>query len=131
MQFLSGFDAAPNLKALAEDLPAGAWQPLPGLPNYLAKAPPRQRPDSVKEAIVVAREFENRRLAAEAVAEFAYRPTACRQTYRMVVVRKNISVLKGEQVLFDDVRYFFCLTNITALEPPQVVWVANNRCNQA
>ena len=90
MQFLFGFDATPKLKALAEDLPAAAWQPLPRLPNYTAQTPPRQRPDNVKEAIVVQRQFENRRLAAEEVAEFAYRPTACRQTYRMVVVRKNI-----------------------------------------
>ena len=29
----------------------------------------------------------------------------------MVVVRKNLSVEKGEQVLFDDVRYFFYITN--------------------
>src|SRR5260221_12110022 len=103
---------------------------MPRLPNYIAKTRPRQRPDNVKEAIVVQRQFETRGLARERVAGFAYRPAACRQTYRLVVVRKNISVLKGEQVLFDDVRYFFYLTNITALEPPQVVWVANNRCNQ-
>ena len=45
------------------------------------------------------------------MAEFDYRPTACRKTYRMVVVRKNISREKGEQVLFDDFRYFFYLTN--------------------
>jgi len=130
IQFLFGFDATPNLKALAADLPAAAWQALPRLPNYTAGTRPRQRPDNVKEAIVVAREFENRRLCAEAVAEFAYRPTACRQTYRLVVVRKNISVLKGEQVLFDDVRYFFYLTNITALEQEPIVRVANNRCHQ-
>jgi hypothetical protein len=129
-QFLFGFDATPNLKASAEDLPATAWQPLARLPNYTVKTQPRQRPDNVKEAIVEQREFENRRLRAEAVAEFAYRPTACRQAYRMVVVRKNISVAKGERVLFDEVRYFFYITNITTWEPEQVVWVANNRCNQ-
>jgi hypothetical protein len=128
--FLFGFDATPNLKALAEDLPAGAWRPLPRLAAYTVQTQPRQRPDNVKEAIVRERAFENRRLAAEAVAEFIYRPTACRQAYRMVVVRKNLSVTKGEKWLFDEVAYFFYITNIAILEPPQIVWLAQNRCNQ-
>ena len=76
------------------------------------------------------REFENQRLCSEEVAEFPYQPTACRQPYRMVVVRKNLSVAKGEKVLFDDVRYFFYITNVTLLESEQLVWVANNRCHQ-
>ena len=29
----------------------------------------------------------------------------------MIVVRKNLSGEKGEQVLFDDFRYFFYITN--------------------
>jgi len=130
VQFLFGFNATPNLKARAADLPATAWQPLPRLPNYTVQTQPRARPDNVKEAIVEEREFENRRLCSEEVAEFAYQPTACGQVYRMVVVRKNLSVAKGERVLFDDVRYFFYLTNLTVLDSAQLVLVANNRCNQ-
>jgi hypothetical protein len=130
IQFLFGYDAMPNLKAIAEDLPAAEWQPLPRLPNYTVKTQPRARPDNVKEAKIVEREFENQRLCSEEVAEFPYRPTACGQRYRMIVVRKNLSVAKGEKVLFDDVRYFFYITNVTVLEPKQLVWVANNRCNQ-
>jgi Transposase DDE domain group 1 len=128
--FLFGFNATPNLKAIAEDLPAAAWKPLTRLPAYLVKTQRRPRPDNVKEAVVKEREFENQRLRSEDVAEFAYRPTACGQAFRMVVVRKNISVAKGEKLLFDDVRYFFYITNITELDQEQLVWVANNRCNQ-
>jgi len=128
--FLFGFDATPNLKTRAEELPATAWRPLTRLPAYTAQTQPRQRPANVKEGIVVARDFENRRLASEEVAEFAYRPTACRQSYRMVVVRKNISVAKGEKLLFDDIRYFFYIHNGGVLSEEQLVWVANHRCNQ-
>jgi hypothetical protein len=128
--FVFGFDATPNLKAIALDLPAAAWQPLPRPPTYLVQTQPRQRPDNVKEAIVTERQFENQRLRSEDVAEFVYRPAACRLAYRMVVVRKNLSVEKGEKLLYDDVRYFFYITNIVILEPKQIVWVANNRCNQ-
>ena len=128
--FLFGFDAAPNLKALAEDLPATAWQPLPRLPAYTVKTQPRVRPENIKEAVVVEREFENQRLRSEEVAEFWYRPRACRLAYRMIVVRKNISVEQGEKLLFDTVRYFFYITNIVALKPEQIVLLANNRCHQ-
>jgi hypothetical protein len=65
--------------------------------RYQVQTQPRRRPDSVKEALVVERAFENQGLVSEDVAEFAYRPTACRKTYRMGVVRKNRSVAKGER----------------------------------
>ena len=99
-------------------------------PRHPVKAAPRPKPDRVKEQIVVARGFENQRLQAEAVAEFAYRPTACRETYRMVVVRKNISVAKGEQALFDRVVYFFYITNDWVPEAHEIVFTANDRCHQ-
>ena len=41
-----------------------------------------------------------------------------------------MSMLKGEKLLFDDVRYFFYITNVMLLEPQQVVLVANHRCHQ-
>jgi Transposase DDE domain group 1 len=130
LYFVFGLDAMPNLKALAEDLPADAWQPLPRLPAYTVQTQSRQRPDNVKEAIVIEREFENQRLASEDVAEFYYQPTACRQPYRLIVVRKNLTVAKGERLLFDEVRYFFYLTNIALLQREQIVYVANQRCHQ-
>jgi hypothetical protein len=130
VSFLFGYDATPNLKEEAENLPPQAWKPLTRPPRYQVKTPPRQRPDNIKEAIVVARQFENQRLQAEHVAEFPYRPSACKKTYRMVVVRKNLSVSKGEQLLFDEVRYCFYLTNEAWPEPEEVVPVANDRGNQ-
>lgn len=130
VRFLFGYDATPNLKDEAENLPERAWKPLVRSPRYTVKTQPRERPDNVKEAIVVARKFENQRLQGEHVAEFPYRPSACQKTYRMIVVRKNLSVSKGEQVLFDDVRYFFYLTNEAWPEPEEIVPLANERGNQ-
>lgn len=79
---------------------------------------------------MVERGFQNLRLESEEVAEFAYRPVACRRAYRVVVVRKNLSVERGEQVLFDDVRYFFYLTNDADTPADELVFLANDRCNQ-
>ena len=98
VRFVFGYDARANVIAAAEALPAR------GVDARLVRRPPydgadraaRSRPN-VKEATIVAREFQNLRLEAEAVAEFPYRPTACATTYRMVVVRKNISVEQGDQ----------------------------------
>ena len=47
-----------------------------------------------------------------------------------MIVRKNLSVEKGEQVLFDDYRYFFYLTNDWQSTPAALVLRANDRCNQ-
>jgi hypothetical protein len=76
------------------------------------------------------RQYKNIRLKSEQVAEFSYQPGKCGQAYRMVVVRKNLSVEKGEQVLFDDIRYFFYLTNDTTLSAAEIVFFANERCDQ-
>ena len=86
--------------------------------------------NSVKERIVRARAFKNIRLNGEAVAQFDYRPLKCKKTYQMVVVRKNLSVEKGEQVLFDDIRYFFYITTRRDIPAAEVVKLANERCDQ-
>jgi hypothetical protein len=130
VRFIFGFDSLPNLQQLADALPARAWRRLERPARYEVKTRPRQRPANVKEAVVVKREFRNLRLVSEEVAEFNYRPTACCQTYRMVVVRKNLSVEQGELALFDDIRYFFYITNDWVSEAAEVVFSANDRCDQ-
>jgi hypothetical protein len=39
-------------------------------------------------------------------------------------------VERGEQALFDDVRFFFYLTNDTDCDAAEIVFEANDRCNQ-
>ncbi len=130
VRFIFGYDARANLIREADALPARAWTPLVRRPPYEVHTEPRQRPANVKEAIIVEREFKNLRLEAEAVAEFSYQPIACAKAYRMVVVRKNISVEQGDQRLFDEIRYFFYLTNDHETAAADMVFVANDRCNQ-
>jgi len=130
VHFIFGYDARPNLVNLADRLPERVWRKLERPARSTVKTEARQRPERVKEQVVVAREFENQRLQSEAVAEFNYRPTACRETYRMVVVRKNISVEKGEKLLFDRIVHFFYITNDWVSEPHEIVFSANDRCHQ-
>jgi Transposase DDE domain group 1 len=130
VHFIFGMDVHPKLHMLADDLPADAWRLLERPPRYQVKTKRRRRPAKIKQRIVVARAFKNLCLVSEQVAEFEYRPTACRKTYRLVVVRKNLSVEKGTQFLFDDYRYFFYLTNDRVSSAATIVFSANDRCNQ-
>ena len=130
VKFLFGIDAHKTLVKLAQGLPANAWKLLQRPPRYQVKTQERTRPENVKERIVKEREFKNIRLQSEEVAEFTYQPVACKKAYRMVVVKKNLSVEKGELVLFDDVRYFFYITNLPDESPQEIVLLANDRCDQ-
>jgi hypothetical protein len=131
VKFILGMDAHLKVVGLAEGLPARAWRRLERLPKYEILTEPRRRAERVKEQIVRQKGYKNQVLVGEEVAEVAeYRPHKCESTYRLVIVRKNISVQKGERVLFDEVRYFFYLTNRRDLSLEQIVSLANGRCDQ-
>jgi hypothetical protein len=123
-------DAHRKVVQLAQALSERSWQPLERLPRYEILTEPRRRPERVKEQIVVQKGYLNKKLVAESVNDIPYQPEKCGQKYRLVIVRKNLSVQKGERVLFDDVRYFFYLTNRWDLSLEQIVGLANERCDQ-
>ena len=130
VRFIFGIDASSALYQRAEKLPKIAWKELRRHPKYEVQTQPRRRPDNVKEQIVEARGYENIRLVKEHVAEFGYSPVACAKIYRVVVVRKELEVYRGQQKLFDDSRCFFYITNRWDLPAEEVVFSANDRCNQ-
>jgi hypothetical protein len=130
IKFIFGMDAHPKVVKLAEGLAPEAWTPLERLPRYEIKTRPRPKRARVKESIVRFKGYENKVLVGESVAEMEYQPRKCGRTYRLIVVRKNISVQRGERVLFDEVRYFFYITNRRDYQPKEVVSLANGRCNQ-
>jgi hypothetical protein len=128
--FYFGFQAAPNLEKIADNLPKNAWQKLLREPRWEVQTEARRRPANVKQRIVRRRGFEVLRLKNEDYAEFEYTPTACEQPYRMIVLRKNISHEEGQLRLFDETRYFFYITNDWAIGADDAVFEANDRCNQ-
>jgi len=130
VRFIFGIDAMPNLVTLAEGLPESLWKPLHRPAKYEVRTEPRGRRENVKERIVQERGYQNVRLQSEHVAEFDYRPTKCHKTYRIVALRKNLSVEQGQQRLFDEIRYFFYITNDRASSAAEIVHQANERCNQ-
>lgn len=132
VDFIFGMDCMPKLRALAEALPESVWQRLEREPKYhpiTDQTRERFQADE-KSRIVQQRGYLNLELNFEDVAEMSYQPHHCKRAYRLVVVRKNISQRRGEQVLFDEIRYFFYITTRTDLSAAEVVRCANERCDQ-
>jgi hypothetical protein len=129
-RFVFGIDAMPNLVEKARALAATAWQRLQRPAAYEVKTERRTRPRAVKEEVVRQKGYKNVRLLSEDVAVFDYRPGACKKAYRVVVLRKNLVVEKGGVKVEDQVRYFFYITNEHDWSAAQVVYFANDRCNQ-
>ncbi len=130
--FLFGMDNSQALRSRAEALDAACWQRLVRAPHdETLTGQPRERVQTNEKArIVNERGYLNLRLHHEDVAEFRYQPGHCARPYRVVALRKNISKMKGDAVLFDDIRYFFYITTRTDLSAAEVVACANERCDQ-
>jgi hypothetical protein len=131
VEFVFGLPAYPNLVDIAEGLAEGEWQQLrrdrraPGSRRVTKK--PR-----VKKAIIEERGYKNLELEQEDYTEFAYRPTKCSRDYRVVALRKTISVKQGQALLIPETRYHFYITNVpkSVLTARGVIREANERCNQ-
>lgn len=130
VRFNFGYEARPNLIAEAENLPESAWKPLQRTQRAI-KTTERAKPVNIKRQIIRRRGFVHLELEHEDVAEFDYKPTACHHGYRMAVVRKNITKEQGERALFDEIRYFFYISNDDqAVTSEQIVLSCNQRCDQ-
>jgi hypothetical protein len=130
VRFVFGYDAKANLVARAGDAPDELYHELVGRAERAVATKPRVRPANVKDDVVRRRGYKVLRTTAEDVVEFDYRPGKCKKDYRVVALRKNISVERGENVLFDEYRYFFYITNDRVLTADEVVGEARRRCNQ-
>lgn len=130
VRFAFGKPAHATLIAQAKGLSETDWQPLERPERKTKTGRTRCRPQCVKEAIVQEKGYRNLRLEQEDVAEIGYRPARCHRSYRLVVLRKRISVEEGQQFLWEEVRYLFYIANIEEMSPAEVVLFCNARCNQ-
>ena len=131
VEFVFGMDAQRNLVEVADRLSDEDFHALKRA-TPVAAPRPRQRPENVKAIIINERGYEKLILEEEHVAEVEYRPHKCRRSYRLIILRKKIRVEKGQQHLFDQIRYLFYITNVGdgLLTPSEVVFEANERCQQ-
>ena len=130
--FIFGTDSIDALRTRARALEKARWKPMEREAKYeTLTGRTRQRfQENHKERIVKERKFVNLKLNYEDVAEFEYQPGSCQRSYRVIALRKNITKTKGEEALFDDIRYFFYITTRWDLTPAEVVARVNERCDQ-
>ena len=127
VEFLFGADSSQGLVGRAEGLEPSAWSRLDRAKKKKLR---RRRRKNIRQALVKKNGYRNLQLEREDVAELAYRPAACKQNYRLVVVRKQITLTPGQGRLFDETRYLFYLTNLRKESAREVVFSANRRCHQ-
>jgi hypothetical protein len=130
VRFAFGIDAMRNLVEIAKGLESKRWHVRRRWEHEPLSGKRRKRPKNVKEEIVFEKGYRNIRLVREHVSEFSYQPTKCKRPYRVIVLRKTLSVEEGQVKLWDDVRSFFYITNRTDLSATEVVGLCNERCNQ-
>lgn len=129
IRFVFGYKGWKNLVNAAEE-PDRTYREFVRRTERVVKTMPRTKPDNVKDRIVHERKYKVLRGKAEDVVEFDYSPGKCKKTYRIIALRKNVSVERGDDVLFEEFRYFFYVTNDPNLTPDEVVHEARQRCNQ-
>jgi len=125
--FVFGMDARKNLIEIAMGIQS--WEIFEKPQKHQIKTRGRKRPENIKEQIVKRRKFENITTEKEEYAEFTYQPGKCEKSYRMVVLKKTIKVIKGELKLFDDIRYFFYITNDQKSTALQVITFYRDRAD--
>jgi len=130
VRFVFGYDARKNMIALAENRPEELYRELVRRAEREIETSTRARPENVKDRIVRERGYKVIRTESEELTEFEYTPGKCTRSYRVIALRKNLSVARGENALFDDIRFFFYITNDFTLSAEEVVHEARQRCNQ-
>jgi hypothetical protein len=131
VQFIFGMDVTASRHIDADDLPKTAWKTLRRAPRYEVRTKRRGRHIRVKQQVVDANGYKDIRLCHEEVAEMDYRPVACRHTYRLIILRKWLEVRERDQLEFlPDYGYHLYLTNDRKSKPEQIIFSANDRCQQ-
>lgn len=130
IRFVLGLRVMEALEQRLEALDSGSWKELVRPPKYEIKGEPRTRPENVRASIISEKEYLNLTLELEEVAELQYVPTGCKNSYRLVAVRKTIRRERGQLLLTPEVRYFVYLTNDQSSSPEDIVFEANRRCTQ-
>jgi hypothetical protein len=70
-------------------------------------------------------------LVQEQVAEMIYQPAACQTKFRLIIVRKDLDVREKNQLeFFENYVYQYYITNDWKSTPTEIVFAANDRCQQ-
>lgn len=130
VRFVFGYDSSKPMISKAEAVPDDDYDELVRKAERVIESQSREKPLRVKDGIVRERGYLNKRLESEELAEFEHTPSRSKQSYRMIVLKKNLIEERGQLMLGNVTRYFFYVTNDREMSKEAVVFEANQRCNQ-
>jgi hypothetical protein len=126
-KFIFGYDAHPNLVKKADLLGENEW--IKFSKPKIIRGMKRKKKHRVKENCVIKRKYRNKIQKDVQIAEFSYRPGKCEKSYRVIVCKKKLDIKEGQQLLFEDVKYLFYITNIHDMPAEELVGFIHGRAN--
>jgi len=126
-KFIFGYAAHPNLVKKADLLRENKWKNF-SKPKK-KRGSKRKKKQRVKENCVIRRKYRNKIQKEVYVGEFFYTPGKCKKTYRVIVCKKELDIMEGQLMLFEDVKYFFYITNIKDQSAEELLTFMHGRAN--
>ncbi|MCA9641073.1 MAG: IS1380 family transposase, partial [Myxococcales bacterium] len=130
VHFVLGYSVNAGMKARAQAVEEEEYEELLRHAKRALDGRGRAKQPRVKEQVVREREYKNIVLEAERVGEFEYKPKACKNSYRVIVLEKTLREERGQLCLGTNIRYFLYVTNDPEMSAEQVVFESNDRCDQ-
>ena len=113
--FYLGYDSCGSLIEAAEEKPDSEWVEMPLKPAEKRRKrktrKKRAKQKQYRRKKVREREFKDEQTVARHVSELVYTPSWSDKPYRMIVVRSNREIHKGETFLFGKYEYYFIITS--------------------
>lgn len=127
-----------NRPRIAENIQGSQWKPFRTRAHRdkkeAAKRPgfrKRRKCKSLRKKKAKQRDFKEKRLVRQWVAEVPWTPPGSSETYRLVIRRQLIENHEGQQHLFDEYRYRYVVTNLPAsISTARVIDLTYERCDQ-
>jgi hypothetical protein len=130
VRFVFGYDARANLIKRAEDTETEIYHELVTRAQRQIATTARTRPRNVKDDIVRERNYKVLRQTAQDLVEFSYRPGNCQRDYRVLALRKNSSVERGEERAVLRVPILLLHHQRPGMTADEVMDQARQRCDQ-
>lgn len=127
-----------NRPGIAESIPESQWKPFRTRAHRerkeAAKRPgyrKRRKHKNLRKKKAKERDYKEKRLVKQWVAEVPWTPPGSSETYRLAIRRQLIENYQGQQHLFDEYRYRYIVTNLPAsISTARIVDLTYERCDQ-
>ena len=126
-KFIFGYAAHQNLVKKADLLRENEWEKF-AKPKK-KRGSKRKNKQRVKENCVIKRKYKNKIQKEVYVGEFFYTPLKCKKKYRVIVCKKELDIMEGQLRMFEDVKYFFYITNIKDQSAKELLNFMHGRAN--